>query len=242
MAPGVVSAQDRDVAVSSAEVAAATQKSYEQQRGYEILKAPFDGTVTARFCDPGALLQSAANGQTGALPIVTLSQLDTLRIYGFVDQRDAPFIKVGVEAEIVVTERPGETFAAKVTRVSGELDPRTRMMLVEVDYDNRARRIVAGSYVNLRVHLPVPSFVEVPAAALLIHGRLPFVALVDDQDRVKFQGVELAEDDGQRVRISKGLAVGQRVALNLGDQVSEGQKVQPVTQALVGGPDVAKAK
>ena len=240
--PGVVSAQDRDVAVSSAEVAAATQQSIEMQKGYEVLRAPFDGTITARFCDPGALLQNAGGAQSGALPIVTVSQIDTLRIYGYVDQRDAAFIKVGDVAEVILAERPGQPIAAKVTRLAGELDPRTRMMLVEIDVDNHTRQIVPGSYVDIVLHLPVPTYVEVPASALIMHGPNPFVPVVDDQNQINFHPVELASDDGQNLHLLRGIEEGQRVALNLGDGIPDGSKVQPVALAPPGGPDVAKPK
>ena len=246
VAPGVVSAQDRDVAVSNAEVASATQKSVETLQGYELLRAPFDGTVTARFVDPGALLQNAANAQSGALPIVTVAQIDSLRVYGYVDQRDAPFIKLGDEADVKLHERPDDMFVGKVSRLSNELDPRTRMMLVEVDLDNHARKIVAGSFVDLVLHLTVPSYVEIPAAALILRGRSPFVALVGSDDKVKYSPVTLYDDDGERARVTGGLEEGQRVAMNLGDSVGEGATVQPVDAAAGGppggGPNVAKPK
>jgi membrane fusion protein, multidrug efflux system len=251
VSPGVLSAQDRDVAVSNSEVANANEKSSQTLKGYELLRAPFDGTVTARFADPGALLQNAANAQSGALPIVTVAQIDTLRVYGYVDQRDAPFIKVGDEADVKLPERPDEVFAGKVTRISNELDPRTRMMLVEVDLDNHAHKIVAGSFVDTVLHLTVPSYVEVPAAALILRGKSPFVALVGNDDKVKYSPVTLYDDDGEWARITAGLEEGQRVAMNLGDSVAEGGAVQPVDAAAggppaggppAGGPNVAKSK
>jgi membrane fusion protein, multidrug efflux system len=241
VSPGIVSAQDRDVAVSNSEVAAATERSFQTIKDYELLRAPFAGTVTARFADPGALLQNAANAQSGALPIVTVAQIDTLRVYGYVDQRDAPFIKVGDTAEVKLPERPNEAFAAKVTRISDELDSRTRMMLVEVDLDNQARKIVAGSFVDVTLHLAVPSYVEVPAATLILRGKNPFVALVGDDNKIKFSAVTLDADDGDQARVVTGLEEGQRVAMNLGDSVAEGATVQPVS-ANPGGSDVAKPK
>jgi hypothetical protein len=120
------------------------------------------------------------------------------------------------------------------------------MMLVEVDLDNHARKIVAGSYVDTVLHLAVPSYVEVPASALILRGKSPFVALVGGDDKVKFSAVTLYDDDGERARIVKGLEEGQRVAMNLGDSVAEGATVQPVDAAAGGpsggGPNVAKPK
>jgi membrane fusion protein, multidrug efflux system len=176
---------------------------------------------------------------------VTVAQIDTLRVYGYVDQRDAPFIKVGDEADVKLPERPDETFVGKVTRISNELDSRTRMMLVEVDLDNRAHKIVAGSYVDTVLHLAVPSYVEVPAATLILRGKSPFVALIGSDDKVKYSPVTLYDDDGERARLTGGLEEGQRIAMNLGDSIGEGSTVQPVDAAggpPAGGPDVAKPK
>lgn len=245
--PGVVSAQDRDVAVSSAEVADANQKSSETQKGYELLRAPFDGTVTARYADPGALLQNAANAQSSALPIVTVSEIDRLRVYGYVDQRDAPFLKVGDPADVRLPERPDRVMAAKISRLSNALDPRTRMELVEIDLDNRAHAIVAGSYVLLTLHLTVPSYVQVPAGALILRGKTPFVAVIGSDDKIHIVPVELIDDDGDQARLLHGVEEGQRVALNLGDALVEGSTVQPISLTLAptgvtGGPNVAKPR
>jgi len=134
----------------------------------------------------------------------------------------------------------------KVTRISNELDPRTRMMLVEVDLDNQAHKIVAGSFVDVVLHLTVPTYVEIPAAALILRGKSPFVALVGNDDKVKYSPVTLYDDDGERARVTRGLEEGQRVAMNLGDSVGEGATVQPVDPTAggppAGGPNVAKPK
>lgn len=234
--PGVVSAQDYDTAVASAQVAEAARLAARQESDYELLRAPFDGTVTARFADPGALLQAATGAQTSALPLVTIAQLDRLRIYAYLDQRDAAFVHPGDAAEVTVPERPGERFSAQVARIADELDPKTRTMLVEVDLDNGGGRIVAGSFVQVALRLPVPSFVEVPAEALLVRGKSPFVALVGTDDHVHFQAVDLVDDDGVKARIAKGLAEGDRVALNLGEDVDDGALIQPLAEE---GPHVA---
>ncbi len=227
---GVVSRQDYDSAIAGSEVAEATLKSLAQQQGYEVLRAPFDGTVTARFADEGALLQSATSAQTSALPVVTVSQVDRLRVYAYVNQSDAAFIEDGGEAQVSTPERPGAVLKAKVARRSHELDPRTRTMLVEVDLDNRDHLIVPGSFVQVTLKIPGPPLVEVPAQALVLRGTSTFVAVVTPEDRVHFQPVKLLDHDGTRVRIVEGLTGSERVALSLGEDVQDGGRVQPLPE------------
>ncbi len=225
--PGVVSHQDYDNAVATSDSAEATRRAWQQQKDYEWLRAPFDGTITARFADPGALVQAATAAQTSALPVVEVSKVDRLRVYAYVDQRDAPFVHVGDAASVVLPERPGTQFRAPVSRLSDALDPRTRTLLVEVDLDNHAGLVVPGSFVEVALELPVPSLPEVPDTALVFRERSAFVGVVGADDRVQFRPVTVADDDGIRARVSSGLSVGERVALNLGDEVGDGSVVRP---------------
>ena len=102
-----------------ADVADATQAALATQRGYRVIRAPFDGVISARFADPGTLIQSAANAQSGAVPIVSVSKGDPLRVYVYVDQSSAPFVRAGDGAVVTVPERPGWSRQAKVARTSG---------------------------------------------------------------------------------------------------------------------------
>lgn len=226
---GVVSKQDYDSAIAGSQIADATVRSLTQLQGYEVLRAPFDGTVTARFADDGALLQSATNAQTSALPVVTVAQVDRLRVYAYVNQSDASFIHDGDAAQVTIPERPGLRLEAKVARRSQALDPRTRTMLVEIDLDNRESVIVPGSFVQVILRIPGPMLVEVPAEALVLRGNRTFVAVVTGEDRVRFQPVKLFDHDGTRARVLEGLTGSERVALNLGEDVEDGGRVQPLT-------------
>src|SRR5690242_17333576 len=147
--PGVVSVAEAETQVGVAQVADAQVATLAQQKSYEVLRAPFAGTVTARFADPGALVQAATGAQTGALPLVTISTPEKLRVYVYVPQRDAAFVKVGDKALITTPDHAELRVEGNVTRLSSELDSRTRMMLVEVDVDNRDGKIVPGSFVTV---------------------------------------------------------------------------------------------
>jgi RND family efflux transporter MFP subunit len=225
---GVVSAQELELAQANADVADATRAAMANQRDYRIIRAPFDGVVTARFADPGALIQSAANGQSGAVPIVTVSQSDTLRVYVYLDQETAPFVKVGDVAEVRVPERPGFSRKAQVTRTAGELAPRTRTMLTEVDVDNHDGAILAGSFVRVALQTKRTSMLEIPAEALSIRGDKPSVALVDASQHLHYRPVVVADDDGTTVRLQDGLEEGALVALNLGNDAEDGAQVQVI--------------
>jgi membrane fusion protein, multidrug efflux system len=234
---GVVSTQELEAGQASADVADATQGSLQTQRGYRVIRAPFDGVVTARFADPGTLIQSAANGQAGAVPIVAIAKGDQLRVYVYVDQASAPFVKDGDPVVVRVPERPGWSRPAKVTRTSGELSPKTRTMQTEVDIQNTDGAILPGSYVEVTLNVKVPPLLEMPAEALVMRGEKTQAATIDGNQQVRFKPVVVANDDGQTVHLVSGLQEGERVALNLGSEAEDGSPVQIVeTPAKPGAP------
>ncbi|HEY6837442.1 MAG TPA: efflux RND transporter periplasmic adaptor subunit, partial [Geobacteraceae bacterium] len=187
---GVVAEQDADNAVAAARVAEATAASLRSQKGYETIRAPFAGTVTARFVDPGTLLQSATTAQTSAQPLLTLSSTERLRIYVYLDQKNAALVKAGDRAVIADAVRPEARVEAKVSRMSDELDVKTRTRLVELDLDNRKGVFLAGGFVQVSLVLHAPPYVQVPVAALLMRGEKAFVGTVDGDNRVTFRPVE----------------------------------------------------
>jgi RND family efflux transporter MFP subunit len=225
---GVVSAQELEQGQAAADVAEATQAALSNQRDYRVIRAPFSGVVTARFADPGTLIQSAANAQSGAVPIVSVAKGDTLRVYVYLDQASASFVRVGDVATIRVPERPGWSRQAKVTRSAGALSPKTRTMQTEVDIENADGAILPGSYVDVELDVKVPALLEIPAEALVMRGEKTAVAVVDGGNRVHYRPVVVADDDGQLVRLVSGVNQGERVALNLGSDTSDGSPVQVV--------------
>jgi membrane fusion protein, multidrug efflux system len=234
---GVVSAQELELGQATADVADATQAALATQRGYRVIRAPFDGVISARFADPGTLIQSAANAQSGAVPIVSVSKGDQLRVYVYVDQSSAPFVKTGDTATITVPERPGWSRKAKVARTSGELSPKTRTMLTEVDIGNDDHVVVPGSYVQVTLDVQVPPLLEIPAEALTTRADKQQVPTIDGDHRIHYKPVVVADDDGQTVRLASGLAPGERVALDLGGAAQDGSLVQVVeAKPPAGGP------
>ncbi|HXD23784.1 MAG TPA: efflux RND transporter periplasmic adaptor subunit, partial [Gemmatimonadaceae bacterium] len=221
------SQEETDLAAADEAVARERLESLAQQREFEKLKVPFNGTVTARFADPGALVQNAASSQTSALPVVTVDDTDSLRVYAYFDQADAESVRDGQRAVLTMDERPGVRIPVKVSRTSGELDAKTRKLLVEFDVDNRAGKIVAGSFVHVEIDVPAPVLPELPSEALIVRGTRSMVAVLANDSTVHFHDVTVASDDGRRMRILSGIAVGDRTVLNAGDALADGARVRP---------------
>ncbi len=226
----MISQQDADQAAADAAVSKANLEQIGTLKAYEELRAPFNGTVTARYSDPGALIQSAAASQTSALPLVEVSEISRLRIYVYVDQAHASLVRIGDAVTISDQANPTLKVEAHVTRTSGAIDPKTRTLLVEIDVENPHNRILAGSFVQVELKVQTPRYVEVPSDALIVRGTQTFVAVVTPENTIKFTQVAVAEQTGETARLFSGLDEGERVARSIGERVPEGGKVQPVVK------------
>lgn len=227
-AKNYISEEDADQSETAVKVAEATLRSLAEQQQYKTLRAPFSGTVTARFADPGALIQNAINAQTSAQPVVTVSTLDRLRVFVYAEQKDAALLKTGYPAEITLTENPELKIRASVSRIAGALDEHTRMMLVELDIDNSGQKIIPGSYVQVHITGPKDknARIEVPSNALVFHKDKSMVAVIGADTAVHFKVVKVGENSGEKITILEGIENGERVALNVGESLSEGQRVR----------------
>lgn len=233
----LIAPEEAQTAETEATQAEAHARALGTLKGYETLRAPFDGVVTARFADPGALMQNAQNAQTSALPVVAVGQIDSLRVFVYVDQRDAADVRRGSPVTLNDLARPGTPIPGRVTRFTGELDPATRTLLAEIDVPNGKRSLVAGSMLQVTLHVHAPPYVRVPAEALFARDNATFVAHVTPDNTIAFREVHVLDNDGEVVRLRPGdLAPGDRVALNLGDSVPEGQRVQPVGEPTAAKP------
>jgi RND family efflux transporter MFP subunit len=226
-----IAAQQADQADADSRVAKATLDQFATLKSYQRLVAPFDGRVTARFADPGALVQNATTSQTAAQPVVTISDDTRLRIDAYVQQDVAPFVHEGDSAEIVDAANTGRSVSAKITRVAGQLDPRTRTMLVEVVLDNRERFLLGGSFAYMTLHVPVSSATQVPVGALVTRGNDQFVAVVGSDSRLHYVKVVVASTDGDTVALAGGIKPGTRLAVDLPAEASDGTLVNPVKSA-----------
>jgi membrane fusion protein (multidrug efflux system) len=223
-----ISLEEEEGSETNVRMAEANVKSLTEQQQYKNIISPFSGTVTARYADPGALVQNAVNSQTSALPLVTVSKLDKIRIYVYVEQKDAGFVKPGYPVTITMSEKPGVIIKEKISRQAGELDPKTRMELVEIDRDNADQTIVPGSYVQVHIKGPSVAQLQIPSAALVIRGNNYFAAVIAKDSTLHFQPIRIAANSGTNVTVMTGLKQNDLVGMNIGDNLIEGQKIRVV--------------
>jgi RND family efflux transporter MFP subunit len=197
---------------------------------YKTVRAPFAGRVTARFVDPGALVTNSQTNITSAMPMMTLSDDSRVRVFTYVQQMDVPFVQVGNRAVVSDAANPARYKVGTVTRMTGELEPRTRTMLIEVHLDNADGFFTPGSFAYVTLHVPIQSYVQIPVGALITRGENHVVGVLDN-DIVRFRTVKVASTDGAVVSLSDGLKTGERIVINLPNEVTNGSRVQPVTLA-----------
>lgn len=229
----LVSAQEAQQAFAAADIADATLKTQEVVLGYQSVTAPFNGRITQRFVDPGALIQNASGSQAASQPLFTLSQTDRLRVFIYIDQKDAPFVRVGDPVEISLASHPNEKFGGKIEMLAGELDPKTRTLLAEIIMDNHEQKIVSGSFLQVAMKIKTEPLVSLPSEALVMRGNEAFVPLIEPGDKIRYAKVDLAENTGKEILVRTGVKQGDRVALNVGNSLNDGQKVKPVQKDKV---------
>jgi RND family efflux transporter MFP subunit len=234
---GFFSQQTLDNANTEVRVAEAQINEIRTLAGYRTIRAPYAGVVTGRFADAGALVTNAASNQTAALPLITLADTSRLKVTVYVEQADASTVRSGLDAEVVDAAAPDRKVTAKIARVSGELDARTRTLRTEVEFDNTAKVFFPGSFVNVALLIPAVSYIEVPSGALITRDKKTFVATVDGEQKAHLVPVVVASTDGKVLRIASGLDEGVTVAVNAPVSLADGAKVNP--QQPPGAPPAA---
>ncbi len=233
---GIVSRQELDQAIAALRTATADLERVRALQEYEVVRAPFDGIVTARYVDPGALLTATSTGQ----PVVDVAAPERVRIFVYVGQDLAPFVRLGDPGELTIDQSPGVRVAARVQRLADALDPRTRSMLVELWPDGTpAFRLVPGLFVHVQLQVAVPPLPIIPSEALVARGDRTEAALVRD-GRLHFVDVEPGIDDGRVVQIRRGLREGDVVALSPPSDLGEGAPIQPVERRREDGQRAAR--
>jgi RND family efflux transporter MFP subunit len=231
VAHGWTSRQAADQAETDYTMATATVAQDATLKSYEQIRAPFDGVVTARFVDLGALVQNSTTNKVSNQPVVTIEDQSRLRIDVYVEQRDVPFVHVGDVADVTDGANSSRKKAARIARTSDELDPRTRTLFVELEVDNSDHFLVPGAFAYVTLHVPIQSYPEVPMAGLIVRGTRTFIADVAGDQTVHLRPVTVVGTDGTNASLSEGATAGQRIALNLPDDVGDGGRVQAVATA-----------
>jgi membrane fusion protein (multidrug efflux system) len=218
---GVISKSELDNAVEGERSAQADYKRTRALQDYEIVRAPYAGTITSRNVDPGALVSATT-------ALFELADPSRLRIDAYVAQDIAQFVKPGDLVEITQDEQPGVTIHAAISRLSDALDPRTRTMLAEIWLDNTKAAVAVGVFVHVTLHVKVPPMPVVPSNAILSRADKNLVAVVQD-DKVHLRPVVTGLDDGKVVQVREGVQPGQTVALDVPSELGDGAPVQAIT-------------
>ncbi len=226
----VVPQQTADETHAAMLEARASWMSLKAQQAYERIVSPYDGVITERNVDPGALIGLATAQASSTTPIFSMATLKPVRVYLQMAQNDAAFINDGDPAVITITQLPRKQFAGSVTRHPSALTSQTRTMLVEVDLPNEDLLLLPGMYAHVKISLTGNSSAPlVPDEALIFNGDKTFVPILN-ANRIHLAPVTLGFDDGMKSQIVEGLQGNELVALNLGQTAREGEVVRPMQQ------------
>jgi RND family efflux transporter MFP subunit len=237
VAIGAVAKQDADNKAGDLAVKVAAVNSSKANldrliatKAFAHITAPFDGVVTQRATDVGALVNAGA-GSSGSL-LFTVADLHKLRVYVQVPQNYSAQIHGDLTADLTLPEYPGEKFPAHLVSTSNAIDGQTNTLLVELDADNANGKLKPGEYAQVSFRLPVAtSTLAIPATALLFRGDGLHVATVGSDNRVLLKTITVAEDLGTSVRINSGLDASDRVIDNPPDSISSGDIVRIASDA-----------
>lgn len=245
--PKLVAKEDVDIAYAKYLEAKASEGELEAMVGYTSIIAPFDGVITGRFADPGALIRAgggdfgisgsgaavssgategAGGHLTGGGPVLTEARIDKLRVYIYVPEREAGYVRIGQPATLTLRAFPGKSFPVQVTRFASSLDLATRTMLTELDIENPDHRLYPRMYAEVTLMLiQHPNAIEVPRGAVYGIGQPnPWVYSVAD-GKLRKVAVTTGITDGINVEITSGLDGNEMVVSTLNPSLAAGEPV-----------------
>jgi RND family efflux transporter MFP subunit len=225
-----VAQQDLDNANGSLEARAAAVESaranvrrLEQLQSFKRIEAPFDGVVTARNTDIGALIDSGSN----AKELFHVAAVHKLRVFVNVPEVYARVARAGLEADLTLKEFPGRRFAGRLVRTAQSIDVASRTLLTEVDVDNPKGELLPGSYAEVHFKLTTPeSTLKIPVSALIFRADGLMVATIKNGNQVAIVPVTAGRDYGNAVEIVGGLTGSERIVVNPSDSLADGQTVR----------------
>ncbi|HEY4264438.1 MAG TPA: efflux RND transporter periplasmic adaptor subunit [Micropepsaceae bacterium] len=216
-----------DLAVKNAQVNAAKANvdRLESMKTFARITAPFDGVVTERATDVGALVNAGA-GSTGS-PLFTVSDLHKIRVYVQVPQNYSAQIHNHMKAELSLPEYPGETFSAQLVSTSDAISDQSNTLLVQLEADNRMGKLKPGEYAQVSLLLPADKgMLRIPSSALVFRGEGLQVATVGQDNHVVMKPIRIANDLGPQVEVSSGLDASDKVIDNPPDSLAMGDAVR----------------
>jgi RND family efflux transporter MFP subunit len=201
------------------------------EEGFKRLSAPFDGVVTARETDIGALINV---GAAGGAELFVVSDTSKLRVYVNVPQNDVPSVPPGTTATIRVPEHPSQTYSGTVEASAQAVNASSGTTLMQLIVDNSAGELMPGGYASIHLQIVEPAQVlRVPSSALIFDAKGLSIATVDASDRVLIKPVAIERDLGAVVEVASGLLPNDRVIGNPPDGIVTGASVHIAGAASV---------
>jgi RND family efflux transporter MFP subunit len=209
------------------------------EEGFKRLIAPFDGIVTVRATDIGALINV---GAAGGAQLFVVSETGKLRVYVNVPQNYVPSVPPGTQAAISVPEHPGKTYGGTVEASAQAVDPLSGTTLMQIIVDNGAGEMMPGDYASIHLQIDSAAHVlSVPSSALIFDAKGLSIATVDAANRVLLKPVTIERDLGAVIELASGLSPNDRVIQNPPDGIGNGAEVRLAGPAP-GGALASQAK
>ena len=213
----VISAQDFDTAADNYAGARSTVVAdqavvgrLEALEDFKILRAPFDGVVTARNTDIGDYIPAGSGTE-----LFRMAATSVLRVYVTVPQAFSSLVKAGQQAQLAVNEFPAHTFQAHVVSTAGAINPTSKRLLTELQAPNPTGAPLAGAFIQTTLDIPIEGAgVMIPAMTMLFESGEPAVALVHPDGKVEIRKVTITHDFGTRLKIADGLSESDRLIIN----------------------------
>lgn len=227
-----VSKQETDQAMGDAaakqaavEASMAGVRRLQQLQGFENVYAPFDGVVTARNTDIGALITGGVSAGASANQLFRLASINRLRVFVSVPEASSSVVRDGGTATLTADAYPGQTFLGTIARNASSIDPASRTLNVEVDVPNPTGKLLPGAYVEVHFTVPTGSGnLSIPSNTLLFRAQGLQVGVVRN-GRVQLMPVRIAQDHGATVEVASGLTSSDAVVLDPSDSLTSGQQV-----------------
>jgi RND family efflux transporter MFP subunit len=238
-----VSRQEVDEKVAAAAVAnadaQAAQAEYARLKdlaAYKVIRAPFNGTITARHAQIGQLIKADSDNATSLFDIADTRRL---RLYVPVPQNYASQILPGMQVQLSVPEHPGRTYTAALLGTSTSVDQSSGTLQAQYAVENASGALLPGDYASAQITLRSDAqAVSIPASALIFRAQGPQVAVLDDQSRAHLRSIHIAQDLGSKLIVDRGLSLKDEVIDNPPDALRDNDAVHSVTPGGAHEPSV----